>query len=949
MVLRFFTQLLASLGLIGILLALPVHAQDIAKTYQIAVNKTSYPYHFMDKQGNVDGMMVELWRLWAEKQNVNVEFVALSWQQTIEQVQSGHIDIHAGLSKTPTRAEIFDLSTAFFRQSRHLFLHRSIANLRKISQLTPYAVGVVAGSSHELSIRKKYPNLTLRTFIDRHTLYNAAIENEVLIIAGVDKLSKNFADYELLNQMYPAFGRIPYDVSDYGTAVTKGNRQLLDFIQQGMNKISEHERSVIERKWLGMDKSDNLVTLSYINDQMPFSDTSSSGHAQGFFVELWQMWAKFSGLKVEFVVADSNQFNQLNQVSQELADIHIINVANEINNETEALGPAIYNLEYGLFLSNDIDKVSHISEIQNENIGLVSTPSLVKDIRRYISNANVINFESYKALFEAIERGELNIIAGQRDVIEHYLIQNKLQSTYSHFPNYIFKRDVYAILNKANLELGQLIEDGFREIPLDKLVALEKKWNLDKSSGFYKRQLALLQLTEQESLWVKDHSIVKFGITKSWVPVEFVDKYGEFKGTNPDLFQLIAQRLNINIEYKVYDNFEALYQGLLDGEIDVIGSIMATEARKSQVLFTESYWSMPWVIVHPREQGKQLNLDSFSGKTLAITKGYYLVSIIRNKFPKIALRLVDNSEEGLLAVQKGIVDGFIDSLSSGTELLKRESLVGMGMSVLDEVERNGNHLAVNKSLPILAQVLNKAVLTISDEESQQIYEKWFDISIETGLDKNVVLRVAAQVGVLIVIIIIIIMVWNRRLYLEIKNRRKLEKQMKYMATHDDLTGLANRVLLKDRLNTAITFHQRQKLLIAVLFIDLDGFKNINDNHGHDVGDELLIEVANRLKGCVRESDTVVRFGGDEFVLLLTGLHNQDEAAYIADKVLKLIQQPIQLSAVKATIGCSIGIAMYPDDGDSDNELLKVADSLMYKVKAAGKNHYVFNRKGNPVT
>eukprot|EP00487_Bulimina_marginata_P012537 TRINITY_DN8886_c0_g1_i2.p1 TRINITY_DN8886_c0_g1~~TRINITY_DN8886_c0_g1_i2.p1 ORF type:complete len:132 (-),score=18.16 TRINITY_DN8886_c0_g1_i2:104-499(-) len=128
-----------------------------------------------------------------------------------------------------------------------------------------------------------------------------------------------------------------------------------------------------------------------------------------------------------------------------------------------------------------------------------------------------------------------------------------------------------------------------------------------------------------------------------------------------------------------------------------------------------------------------------------------------------------------------MVDGFIDSLSSGTELLKRESLVGMGMSVLDEVERNGNHLAVNKSLPILARVLNKAVLTISDEESQQIYEKWFDISIETGLDKNVVLRIAAQVGVLIVIIIIIIMVWNRRLYLEIKNRQKIrEDKMKYM-------------------------------------------------------------------------------------------------------------------------------------------------------------------------
>jgi diguanylate cyclase (GGDEF)-like protein len=268
------------------------------------------------------------------------------------------------------------------------------------------------------------------------------------------------------------------------------------------------------------------------------------------------------------------------------------------------------------------------------------------------------------------------------------------------------------------------------------------------------------------------------------------------------------------------------------------------------------------------------------------------------------------------------------------------------MSVLEEVDKNGNHLAVNKSLPTLVSILNKAVASLSDIDRQQIYEDWFDIKIETGLDKSVVLRVALQIGALITIIIVIIMIWNRRLYKEIKNRKKLEEKMQYMATHDDLTGLANRVLLKDRLNKAITFHERQKLLVAVLFIDLDGFKDINDTYGHDVGDELLIEVATRLKGCVRESDTVVRFGGDEFVLLLTGLHNQNEAGYVADKVLKLIQQPIQLPNVSVNIGCSIGIAMYPEDGDSNNELLKIADSLMYKVKGEGKNHYAFNRNSD---
>ncbi|UUO24831.1 transporter substrate-binding domain-containing protein [Colwellia sp. M166] len=926
---------------------MPVSAQDTTKTYRIAINKTSYPYHFVNKQNNPDGMMVELWQLWAKKQGVKVEFVPLNWQQTLKQVQDGRVDIHAGLSQNSFRAEMFDFSSAFFRQSRHLFLHRSIAHIRDITQLTPYAVGVVAGSSHEKSIKAKYPNLTLRIFSDRHTLYNAALKNEILIIAGVDKLSKNFSDYDLLNKKYPAFARISYQVSDYGAAVTKSKKPLLNFIQQGLDRISAEEKSALEIKWLGVDKSDNVLILSYFNNQMPFSDTSAAGNAQGFFIELWQMWAKYSGLEVEFVVADPNQLNQL---SQDSADIHIASLSNEKDKVNRALGPVIYSIDYSLFLSDKIDKASHISEIRNKNIGVVSTPDFVKDINKHVFNANIIYFDDYPSLFAAIVLGELDIIAGQSDVIEHYLLQNQLQSTYFHFPGYRFKRDVHAALNKTNFELEQLIVEGFDEIPLANLIALEKKWNLDTSSGFFKSQLSQLELTEQEASWVKAHPVVKFGITKNWLPIEFVDKYGEFKGTNPDLFQLITQRLNLKIDYVAYNKFEDLYQALLEGEVDVIGSVMATETRKQQVLFTESYWSMPWVIVHPRELGKQLNLENFEGEALAITKGYYLVSVIRKKFPLITLRLVDNSEEGLLAVQKGMVDGFIDSLSSGTELLKKESLVSLGMSVLDEVDRSGNHLAINQSLPVLATILNKSVLTLSDVESQRIYEKWFDISIETGLDKNVVLRVAAQIGVLIVIIIIIIMVWNRRLYLEIKSRRKLEKQMKYMATHDDLTGLANRVLLKDRLNTAITFHRRQKLLISVLFIDLDGFKNINDNYGHDVGDELLIEVASRLKGCVRESDTVVRFGGDEFVLLLTGLHNQDEAAYVADKVLKLIQQPIKLSSkVTANIGCSIGIAMYPDDGESDNDLLKVADSLMYEVKAAGKNHYIFNRKTSAIS
>lgn len=208
------------------------------------------------------------------------------------------------------------------------------------------------------------------------------------------------------------------------------------------------------------------------------------------------------------------------------------------------------------------------------------------------------------------------------------------------------------------------------------------------------------------------------------------------------------------------------------------------------------------------------------------------------------------------------------------------------------------------------------------------------------------MRVAVQVSLLIVIILGFIIMWNRRLKTEVTHRKQLEEKMKHMATHDDLTGLANRVLLKDRINTAVKFHQRQSLLMAVIFLDLDGFKSVNDSHGHDVGDELLMLVAKRLQSCVRKSDTVVRFGGDEFVLLLTGLHYSNEAIFVADKVLQLLQSPFELSSATVQIGCSIGIAMYPHDGANDTELLKKADTLMYQVKSSGKNHYLMSTQVN---
>ncbi|MCS0589442.1 putative bifunctional diguanylate cyclase/phosphodiesterase [Massilia norwichensis] len=162
-----------------------------------------------------------------------------------------------------------------------------------------------------------------------------------------------------------------------------------------------------------------------------------------------------------------------------------------------------------------------------------------------------------------------------------------------------------------------------------------------------------------------------------------------------------------------------------------------------------------------------------------------------------------------------------------------------------------------------------------------------------------------------------------------------------MARHDALTGLPNRLLLQDRLAQAILQAARARRQVGVMFIDLDRFKHVNDSLGHAAGDQLIVEIARRLAGAMREGDTVARQGGDEFVVVLAGLAAPGDAALLAAELLESLFKPLVLCGHEVFPSASIGIAMYPGDGHDSETLLKAADSAMYRAKASGGKHYAF--------
>ncbi|BBB59718.1 hypothetical protein UNDKW_1445 [Undibacterium sp. KW1] len=295
-------------------------------------------------------------------------------------------------------------------------------------------------------------------------------------------------------------------------------------------------------------------------------------------------------------------------------------------------------------------------------------------------------------------------------------------------------------------------------------------------------------------------------------------------------------------------------------------------------------------------QAKQVR-DTYRLATEATDEGFYMMTALRDVHGKIVdFQVVDCNVRGALFFG-----------------LNREELIGMKMSSLQ------GEIYFSK----LMQIYSRAMET-------GFYEDEYELSELSPLNMAWARRRLTRSGSGLAVTI-----------QDISERKEAERELQRLATRDVMTGLYNRHWLMEYLPKAIHRAKTSKQMLALLFIDLDGFKNVNDSQGHIAGDQLLKSVASRLLSVLRPSDNVVRLGGDEFLVVLEPVELDSQSARVAERIGDAFQKPFWWERQKNQIGASIGISMYPVDGDTTEILLKNADIAMYSVKATGKGHYNF--------
>ena len=292
---------------------------------------------------------------------------------------------------------------------------------------------------------------------------------------------------------------------------------------------------------------------------------------------------------------------------------------------------------------------------------------------------------------------------------------------------------------------------------------------------------------------------------------------------------------------------------------------------------------------------------------------------ISNHHLKLAQKVFDTSAEGIMVTDENVCIESVNPAFTRITGYEIGEVLGAKPSILKSGRHNPNFYremwaALELSGAWQGEIWNR-------RKNGEIYPEWLSISTVRNQDGRITNYVA--------------------IFTDITARKEAEERVHHLAYHDALTGLPNRSLFLEHLDHALHHAHRQGVMVALMFLDLDRFKLINDTFGHAMGDKLLVETASRLSGCVREGDTVSRLGGDEFTVILEDLRSADDAALIARKILDTLSQPMVLDGQELFITPSIGISLYPTDSLYPEPLVKHADAAMYQAKERGRHNYQF--------
>ena len=795
--------------------------------------------------------------------------------------------------------------------------------------------------------------------------------------------------------------------------------------------LTEEEKNYLKQK--------KVLKVQNLNTFPPFN-FNENGQPKGYTIEYMKLIAQILGIKIEFVSDKTWNESLLMLKSGELDIIpHIVQTAErekyiDFTNFTHieyVVGVAVHKQE----------NIHSIKDLENKILAISQNSFLQKHFEKNFPRQKLVLTGSTWDSLDILVEGKSDAVIGSLPALDYYIQKNWLTNIK------IIKLNDLGILSKTKMKMGVLKNNTILKSILEKAhdqVSLTKEMELKKEWFDYKIDIKnSLGLEHNERVYLENKKEIKMCIDPSWMPFE-KNENGQHIGMTADYAKYFEEILAVPI---VMVPTKSWAESLRYGEqrlCDIFSLVASTPQREKYLDFTKPYIHVPLIIATKLEQPFINDIPSIVNKPIGVVKDYAYRELLKKRYPNMQFVDVHNLDDGLKKVLKGDLFGFIGSLTTVGYTIQEKYVGELKIAgKFDETWDLG--IGVRNDEPILKNIFEKAINTISEKRTQDILNKWVSIKFHNVVDYTFVL----QVSFVFILILLVILYKNRtmntlnkkisqahkdiqeqqkmvnkyvlilttdlngtitsvneayskavgyssdelvgkshevirhpkmdkkvfadmwknitknkswigevtnlkkdktdiffNMYVEpiFKNEIKIgyrticeditdKKRIEVLSVTDKLTGLYNRVRLDEVILIKAEAFKRYKTLFSIILIDIDNFKLVNDSFGHDVGDYVLQEVSQILKSNVRITDTVGRWGGEEFVIVCANT-NLENTYILADNLRKKVQNHTFTTVEKITI--SVGIAEFLEN-DTLVTLFKRTDEALYKAKESGKN------------
>ncbi len=757
------------------------------KTITLAISRDSPPFYFVDNRGRARGWVVDVWRLWSRRTGIKVHFLPLAFGDTLRAVKDGRADAHGGLFYSRQRSVFLDYLGPVCPVMTHFFFHRNIYGLRGLKDLRPYRVGVIKGDYALEVLRQRQPGLDLAIFPDNRALFRAVKQGRIRVFVKDTAIALYFLKELGLLHSFRYHPSRPLYQKWFYAAVKKGNAALARVIRAGMKLVTPEERAAIKRRWTGVAavKPGKVLTIGLPRDRAPLSMLSPDGRAAGLLVDLWRLWSRKTGQRIEFRFGRGQDLAALVRRGQ-------VDVIGGLDRDRlPGAGLALSRPVLAVTVSQFYrlaDVPLRLAEMDRGPVGVISGSGDGSRIKKRWPRLSLVRFKGIEALVSALAQGRIRAVVGNGAVLGTAVDRLGLSGAIVRRPERLLVRPLVAAVSRSRPGLLRSINRGLGRVSRLDRSTLEKRWIRDAGLRQYTPTPGRVQLTPAEKAWLQAHPVIRVGVDPAWPPFDFVDRRGRHRGMAADYLALLGRRLGI--VFKVATGaagkpltWNQVMKQARQRKLDVVACLAETPDRRKYLTFTRPYIRFPWVVVTRKDHPTVGGIEAFHGHRVAVVKGYAIAETLGRSQPGLKLVRVASPLVGLEAVAMGRAEAYAGSLAVVAYLIRRHNLTNLKVAAPAGGRGDRLRLGVRPDWHPLVHILDKGLASISSAERAEIHRHWFSLRFERGVDWGLVWRIALLVGLVAVMILIVIFIWNRRLAREAAIRRKAEERFQSIAAN----------------------------------------------------------------------------------------------------------------------------------------------------------------------